>query len=251
MSAAKGNLGLIWFIYDLIFTFDHFILLFNLGLALLSGIEKVEEFSHITATISISLTVTALMNILADRKWKEAADSVNNKPVEKFLFGKSYRSFQLSDWGSLATGDIIKVKQNQEVPADVLILDIFGAKSAEQTCYSRGGFLDINNNPLLKRSYKGTLTKTGPNLSYSKFVDQISGQIKWEYNHFGFFSGFFKQIDSPIAFDLLPENIMQRGCYMQNAQYAICLCLNVGTQCMGHVYTEDTQKEQQRESRWR
>ena len=76
--------------------------------------------------------------------------------------------------------------------ADVLILDIFGSKANEQTCFARGGFLDINNNPLLKRSYKGTLTKTGTNLSYSKFVDQISGQIKWEYNHFGFFSGFFK-----------------------------------------------------------
>ena len=85
-------------------------------------------------------------------------------------------------------------------------------------------------------------------MSYSKFVDQISGQIKWEYNHFGFFSGFFKQIDSPIAFDLLPENIMQRGCYMQNAQYAICLALNVGTQCMGNMYKEDSKE---RESRWR
>ena len=134
------------------------------------------------------------------------------------------------------------------MPADVLILDIFGAKAAEQTCFARGGFLDYNNNPLLKRSYKGTLTKTGANMSYSKFVDQISGQIKWEYNHFGFFSGFFKQIDSPIAFDLLPENIMQRGCYMQNAQYAICLALNVGTQCMGNMYKEDSKE---RESRWK
>jgi len=57
----------------------------------------------------------------------------------------------------------------------VLILDIFSSKAAEQTCFARGGFLDYNNNPLLKRSYKGTLNKTGANLSSSKFVDQISG----------------------------------------------------------------------------
>lgn len=181
---------------------DHCILLLNIMLAYMSGVDKVTEYSHVIATFSISITVTATMNILADRKWKEAADSVNLKPVEKFVFNKSNRSFQLADWGSLQTGDIVKIKQNQEVPADVLILDIFGSKTAEQTCYARGGFLDYNNNPLMKRSYKGTLTKTGANLSYSKFVDQISGQIKWEYNHFGFFSGFFKQIDSPIAFDL-------------------------------------------------
>ena len=41
---------------------------------------------------------------------------------------------------------------------------------------------------------------------------------------------------------------MQRGCYMQNAQYAICLALNVGTQCMGNMYKEDSKE---RESRWK
>ena len=77
------------------------ILLFNLMLAYISGVNNVAEYSHIIATISISITVTGVMNILADQKWKEAAESVNNKPVEKFIFSKSNRSFQLSDWGSL------------------------------------------------------------------------------------------------------------------------------------------------------
>ena len=97
----------------------------------ISGVKDVSEYSHIISTISISILVTSVMNTLADRKWKEAADSVNNKPVEKFIFSKSNRSFQLSDWGSLQTGDILKIKQNQEVPADVLILDIFGGMAAE------------------------------------------------------------------------------------------------------------------------
>ena len=88
------------------------ILLFNMFLTYISGVRNINEFSHIIATISISILVTGLMNILADRKWKEAADSVNSKPVEKFIFSKSNRSFQLSDWGSLQTGDILKIKQN-------------------------------------------------------------------------------------------------------------------------------------------
>lgn len=91
---------------------DHLVLLFNLTLGYISGVNKVSEYSHIIATISISIAVTGLMNILSDQKWKEAADSVNNKPVEKFIFSKANRTFQLSDWGSLQTGDIIKVKQN-------------------------------------------------------------------------------------------------------------------------------------------
>ena len=89
----QGNLGILWFIYDLIFTLDHLILLLNLMLAYLSDLDKVSEYSHIIATISISVIVTGTMNTLADRKWREAADAVNNKPVEKFVFNKSNRSF--------------------------------------------------------------------------------------------------------------------------------------------------------------
>jgi len=62
----------------------------------------------------------------------------------------------------------------------------------------------------------------------------VSGLLKWEYNHSGYFFGSFKQADSPGAFDITPENIVQRGCYMQNAQYAICLALNVGYSSMGN-----------------
>lgn len=82
-----------WFIYDLIFTVDHLILLLNLMLVYVSGVNQVSEYSHIIATISISVIVTGTMNSLADRKWREAAEAVNNKPVEKFVFNKSNRSF--------------------------------------------------------------------------------------------------------------------------------------------------------------
>ena len=39
--------------------------------------------------------------------------------------------FQQKTWGDLEVGDIIKVGKNQELPADVLILDISG-QSNEQ-----------------------------------------------------------------------------------------------------------------------
>ena len=45
---------------------DHLVLLFNLTLGYISGVNKVSEYSHIIATISISIAVTGLMNILSD-----------------------------------------------------------------------------------------------------------------------------------------------------------------------------------------
>ena len=77
-------------------------------------------------------------------------------------------------------------------------------------------------------------------MTSSKFVDQITGLIKWEYNHFGFFQGSFKQTDTSTAFDITHENIMQRGSHLQNAQQAICIALNVGYQSMGNTFETDS-----------
>lgn len=215
---------------------DHVILLINLALEVLSYSSTLTEYSHIIATATISFLGTGLMNMLADNKLKEAADAVNYKPVERFVFSKKSRRFIVSNWASIQCGDIIKIKMNQEIPCDALILDIVGSKSANQCCYTRGGLFDDDSNPSLKRSYQGTMNKTGQRISAAKFVDQISGIVKWEYNHQGYFSGSFKQENSPAAFDITPENIVQRGCYMQNANQAICLALNVGAFTMGNQY---------------
>ena len=86
------------------------------------------------------------------------------------------------------------------------------------------------------------MNKTGTHISDSKFVDQISGLLKWEYNHFGFFTGSFKQIDSPAAFDITQDNILQRGCYFTQAQTIICLVLNVGSMTMGNNFRQDESK---------
>ena len=66
LNNYKGIFGVLWFISDLIFTFDHLILLFNAMLAYFSGVYELIEYSHIIATFSISIFVTGLMNILAD-----------------------------------------------------------------------------------------------------------------------------------------------------------------------------------------
>ena len=80
----------------------------------------------------------------------------------------------------------------------------------------------------LKKSYQGTMNKTNNHISDSKFVSQISGLVKWEYNQYGFFQGSFKQTDNPAAFDIKLENILRRGCYLSQAQSIVCLALNVG-----------------------
>ena len=96
----------------------------------MSGENDIEGFSHVIALGIFSFIFTSVMNILADNKLKEAEKSVNMKPVEKFIFNKRMRGFQVMDWGSIQMGEILKIKQNQEVPCDCLIIDIVGSKAA-------------------------------------------------------------------------------------------------------------------------
>jgi magnesium-transporting ATPase (P-type) len=55
---------------------------------------------------------------------RQSSAKINQKPVEKFIFSKKRNGFQTKTWEELEVGDIIKVHKNQELPADVLILDI-------------------------------------------------------------------------------------------------------------------------------
>ena len=154
-------MGLFWFLFDLVIQTDHVVLCCNLLLEYMSNSNTLTEYSHIIATATISFLGTGLMNLLADQKLQEAANSVNNKPVERFVFSKHSRQFKVSNWASIQCGDIIKIKMNQEIPCDALILDIVGSKTSNQSCYTRGGLFDDDGNPSLKRSYQGTMNKTG------------------------------------------------------------------------------------------
>ena len=86
-------MGVLKFGYDVAFTLDHLILLFNCTLCYYAGRTRIDEYSEIITTMIISAIVTSLMNLLADRKWSEAARQINSKPVERFVFNRSGTSF--------------------------------------------------------------------------------------------------------------------------------------------------------------
>ena len=94
----------------------------------------------------------------------------------------------------------------------------------------RGGLWEDPEIPVMKHSYPGTSNKTGFIISDEKFINGISGVIKWEYNHYGLFFGQFKQENNPTAFDISMENLIKRGCYFNHANQIIGIVLNVGNQ---------------------
>lgn len=66
----------------------------------------------------------------------------------------------------------------------------------------------------------------------------INGQIKYEYNYYGYITGSFKLSENPDASDFDFENVVMRGTYLRETPEVICLVLNVGQQCLGSIYKD-------------
>lgn len=146
---------------------------------------------------------------------------------------RKHKAFSARTWESLKPGDIIKIKENEEFPADVLILDSSN-HSNDHKCYVSGGFTDDFNVPTLKKAHEGTQNKTGMKMAATKFVEQISGVVKYEYNYNGYFSGNIKLSNNPVALGVTLENVVVKGSYLCETKSVICLVLNVESQSMGN-----------------
>jgi magnesium-transporting ATPase (P-type) len=76
-------------------------------------------------------------------------------------------------WEDFHVGDIIKVKNNNQIPADCLILDIKGTntQNSDNVAYVKGGPHAHSGETEIKKSCQNTQIKTsGSRLSDSKFV---------------------------------------------------------------------------------
>jgi hypothetical protein len=96
----------------------------------------------------------------------------------------------------------------------------------------------VNGESETKKSCQNTQNKTGSRLSDSKFVQLLSGQIKWEYNSKGKYHGSLKLNENPAAFEFKGEHIVTRGSSLYMTEQIICMVLNIGDECYGSVMRE-------------
>jgi magnesium-transporting ATPase (P-type) len=206
--------GFFLFLWDTFFTFDLCILLLHVLLAALSSRED-ECWNIIYCVAAINIIGQAALNLFHDGKLKQASDRVNKLSCDKFVFTRRHKQFQQRPWDELNVGDIIKIKKNNQVPADCLILDIKSnnnIQTPEPVCYVKGGRTAARGEAEIKKSCQNTQNKTGNSrLSDSKFVQLLSGQLKWEFSNKGKYHGSLKLNENPAAFEFKNEHVLFRG----------------------------------------
>ncbi|CAF5025649.1 unnamed protein product, partial [Rotaria sp. Silwood1] len=106
--------------------------------------------------LTVILTITAIKDLVEDlKRWR--SDAQTNKQIAE-VYNKTSKKFVQCRWEDLSVGSIVRVRTNQIVPADILLLS---STSCESTCYLDTAAIDGETN-LKQKSIPSCL------LNYSK-----------------------------------------------------------------------------------
>ena len=88
---------------------------------------------------------------------------MNTQPVDCLSFKKKKIKFRNSEWQELEVGNIIKVYQGEEFPADCLILDVVNFKKDTEFLVTRSVSSRIGG-PVEKKCFEGTFGQSNQRL---------------------------------------------------------------------------------------
>jgi phospholipid-transporting ATPase len=161
------------------------------------------------------LGVSMIKEAREDYKRHQADVEINNRPVE--VLDASTRAFVTKSWKDVVVGDIVIVKKDEALPADVLFLS---AENDEGTCYVETMNLDGETNLKIKKtldatkdlryetipSFMGAVECEGPNSRLYTFT----GNLLLEPPH----SPGPDAAKLPIS----PAAVLLRGCTLRNTE---------------------------------
>ncbi|CAI4211132.1 unnamed protein product [Parascedosporium putredinis] len=154
-------------------------------------------------------------------------DMVNrNKPAERKA------RFHPSTWKELRVGDFVRVHNNDELPADIIVLSTSGA---EGTCFIETKNLDGETNLKSRSALQcGQTIKHARDCERAEFwIDsedahpnlyKYNGAIRWRQHLPNDPDGEPEELTEPIGID----NLLLRGCTLRNTEWALGVVIFTG-----------------------
>lgn len=183
-------------------------------------------FLYTPILLIINILGYGIINLLNDRSRHIGDTKVNNQITRKF----SFKTNQVEEclWKDLMEGDIIEVHENEEFPADCLILD---SSELEHHCLLDTSSLDEDQVIRARYSCEDTRNISGKTIDPYDYIKQIDGMLKYEppNNRFYEFEGVLKLTTFPASKHLSIQNVSLRG-YKLKTSSIYGLVLNVGNE---------------------
>uniref|UniRef100_A0A8B9XAG0 Phospholipid-transporting ATPase n=1 Tax=Bos mutus grunniens TaxID=30521 RepID=A0A8B9XAG0_BOSMU len=190
-----------------------------LVLLILQAIPQISTLAWYTTLVPllVVLGVTAIKDLVDDVARHKMDKEVNNRTCEVIKDGR----FKVAKWKDIQVGDVIRLKKNDFIPADILLLS---SSEPNSLCYVETAELDGETN--LK--FKMALEITHQYLQEENSLATFDGFIECEEpnNRLDKFTGtlFWKNTSFPLDAD----KILLRGCVIRNTDFCHGLVIFAG-----------------------
>ncbi|XP_041741251.1 phospholipid-transporting ATPase IC [Coregonus clupeaformis] len=181
--------------------------LYFLALLILQIIPEITTLPWYTTLVPLVLVlgITAIKDLVDDLARHRMDNEINNRKCEVLLDGR----FQVSKWMNIHVGDVVRLKKNDHIPADILLLS---SSNPNSLCYVETAELDGETNLKFKMGLKVTDERLQEERQLAQFdamivceepnnrLDKFTGTMRWRKDRF------------PLDLD----NMMLRGCRIRN-----------------------------------
>ncbi|CAX42839.1 aminophospholipid translocase (flippase), putative [Candida dubliniensis CD36] len=142
-------------------------------------------------------------------------------------------NFKNRCWKDVNIGDIIRIRANEEVPADVIIIS---TSDSEGNCYIETKNLDGESNLKTRTALKcggNNNLKHSDDLSDTKFWVECDAPNANLYSfkgtiHYENFDSNGNLVNEDEKEAITPENVLLRGCTLRNTKWVIGFCIYTG-----------------------
>ena len=166
---------------------------------------------------------------------------VNNQIAH--IYDMDKRDFVDQRWKEIKVGQIIRINNNEVVPADIILLE---AMDHKHQCYVDNSSINGNFDMFtIKKACNDTHAATMKVIKFAEYVKNIKGILKYEEpnSNMNSFSGRLKLESFPRASDINLENFVMRGATIKNVKHVYGLVVYTGMETkmmMTLKYTQGT-----------
>ncbi|XP_076676123.1 ATPase phospholipid transporting 8A1 isoform X6 [Andrena cerasifolii] len=192
---------------------------FFLFIALMQQIPDVSPTGRYTTLVPLIfiLSVSALKEIIEDIKRHRADDEINMREVEVLRDGH----WQWIQWRRVAVGDVVKVRNNNFFPADLILLS---SSEPQGMSFIETANLDGETNLKIRQAHPDTASR----LDAAELMNfRANIQCEPPNRHLYEFNGVLRETNKQSA-PLGPDQVLLRGAMLRNTRWVFGVVIYTG-----------------------
>ncbi|KAI3901768.1 hypothetical protein MKW98_013883 [Papaver atlanticum] len=200
--------------------FEQFRRVANLYFLMISILSTtpISPVSPITNVVPLSLVLFASLVKEAWEDWKRLHnDKAINKTAIDVLQDKDWETIS---WKQLQVGDIVRVKQDSNFPADLLFL---ASTNPDGVCYIETSNLDGETNLKIRKALEKTWDYLTPDN-----ISEFEGEIQCEQPNNSLYTFTGNLMTQNQTLPLSPNQLLLRGCSLRNTEYIVGVVIFTG-----------------------